>query len=152
MDWFNLVDNRLSGHIIAYIQNLILSYDLDGNNRSNEIAAEASIEWQKKTKNWGQSSSAVWCPLIWKALRLSGKSVPTNWTLIRSFDKVSNFDSLAKELAEIPGWSEYAEHILKKELREPAFANKFHNPEIGDPNNMLVERYNFIKVNNPTLF
>ena len=41
---------------------------------------------------------------------------------------------------------------LKKELREPAFANKFHNPEIGDPNNMLVERYNFIKANNPTLF
>ena len=154
MDWFNLVDNKITGHIIAYIQNLVLSYNLDKNNirRPQEIAAEASIEWQGKTNNWGSTSSSIWCPLIWKALALSGMNIPHRWICFPIKDKIDNFDALAKELSQIPGWARYAEHILNNEPREPAFANKFHNNEIGDPNYALVARYYDIKINHPELF
>ena len=76
-DIINNDDGR--SHIIAFIQNLILIYiptDLldDSENYPRIIAQDASI----MHGNVSSPQSAIWCPLIYNALKYSGHNIPVD--------------------------------------------------------------------------
>ena len=70
------------------------------------------------------SQSNVWCPLIWKALHYNGYNVNPECLKVELIDsnneilclnqntKYDLFNNFAIDLANLPGWPEYAANIL----------------------------------------
>jgi hypothetical protein len=115
----NIVNTDNNGnHIKPFIQNLILSYkprDMPEDYRYNDnsphmIAQRASL----MHGNLMGTQSAIWCPLIFNALRLSGIHTFNNWSTYNNPDleKQNIFNELSLELSRIPNWSKYAINIL----------------------------------------
>ena len=134
--WHN-VDDQESGHIDAKLQNVILLFGDD----DPDFAVKRGVAIAFMAANLNgtaigdQTQSAVWVPLIWKALLISGYDVPVSWIRYKiKTDEMSQriFNDLAIELANIKGWAEYAVAILiryhKKELLQ-AISNDFEDAE-----------------------
>ena len=130
------VDDKNSGHIKPHIQSLILYYGLFKKNidfdatmsRGGELSTnliDAIREHVKSTGAdyvWAESQSASWCPLIWKALQLSGREIKHEWTVFAQAQHL--IDDLAQQFSEMPGWAEYADYILTT-YQDPGFDNSF---------------------------
>ena len=132
------VDN-LNGHIVSYIQNLILcAYHVDNflyfyhdcgfpaniAQRLFELLSPDNLA-DNSTKSW------IWCPLIWNALNLDNtpetfknhgnQLTPEQQTYINYY---------AEKLSEFPGWRDYALNILTRQFSIAA-ANEFDDPNIN---------------------
>jgi len=101
-------------HIRPFLQNLILIYtpkctDIFDLDNPLSIATQAS-----KLHNALQGTqSAIWCPLIYNALKYAGHNIPIEWTIYHtSSDKKPLFEELSKKLAEVPLWNQYTAYIL----------------------------------------
>lgn len=102
-------------HIIPHIQNLILSYIPAGGDRFDPgspmaIAERASL----MHGNLGGTQSAIWCPLIFNALKKAGYNFWQGWTTYNDASKQAEFETLSEELSRIPGWANYALRVLQK--------------------------------------
>lgn len=137
------VDDMENGHIKSGIQNLILRFgDVNRETRQTEgevIAAKAS----KLYNDESVTQSDIWVPLIWRALNFKGYDVHPEW--FKTPDKFDNnetrkFNTLVKELANIPGWSEYAIHILTTENGKD-LKNDFFDKTIVDKSNVYYKSY-----------
>lgn len=116
------VSNLKRGHLFNKMQILILSYKAPG--EINEIGRQLCkaerigtlcvIEHSAQYK----TQSEYWCPLIMEALKLAGYDIPTNWTNTKADPIIQTY---AEELAQIPGWAEYAYKLTdtyEKELKQ----------------------------------
>ena len=110
----NIDDGK--NHIKPAIQNIILKFgniDTDfGISKAEMIAGKVSQ--LLNSTNIEKTQSDVWVPLIWKALNYSGYDIPPEWFKIdlgndEYYDK---FNKFVKELANIPGWADYAVEVL----------------------------------------
>lgn len=104
-----------NSHIRAYLQNLILIYtpkctDTYELNNPLSIATQASELYNKPN----QTQSAIWCPLIYNALKYAGHNIPDSWTKYNDMNQENQikFEELSKKLAEIPLWNQYTAYIL----------------------------------------
>ena len=116
-----------NGHIKHYIQNLILMFG--GKKISfagielykNDILVQELAEKSNNTSSGTQSF--LWVPLIWNALAQDEKikeRIPDNWIKLSS--ELNNHEMIkkaAKELFQIPNWTQYAMFLLnKKDIKE----------------------------------
>ena len=152
------------GHINSEIQNIIQHYangvkitrldDYEINNaQTKKIFTDAAVfNGQERTY------SIIFVPLIWKALQLSGYSVPNEWTLYKKADKQNQiaqdrFNDLATRLSRINGFAEYAlfcvfdyRDIAKYDSRSLGWKYILHQNDIidilfaYDPNTNLTIR------------
>lgn len=133
------VDNKNSGHIKPHIQSLILYYGLFKKNiafgdvimsQGGELSTNLISAIREHVTStgadyvWAESQSASWCPLIWKALQLSGREIKHEWTVFAQAQHL--IDDLARQFSEMPGWVEYADYILTT-YQDPGFDNSFEN-------------------------
>ena len=103
------IDNN-DGHIKPAIQNIVLKFGpINVVSKGEEIAELVS---GINTAGTGGTQSAVWVPLIWKALNYAGYDVPPEWFNNVNVTDVNMFNKLVKELSSLPGWAEYAVYVL----------------------------------------
>lgn len=120
---FANVDDVNNGHIKAPIQNIIFSYTAPGEYclsgsfgcKAYNIAIQASVIHNSMQD---ATQSAVWCPLIWKALLYSGYPVPFGWTKYNGQGDKQQLDILSQELTKIDGWDKFALVALNIDLNE----------------------------------
>jgi len=138
------VDNKTTGHIKSALQNVILKFgpiDILGFGLPEAQRIAGNVSGLNPAGTEG-TQSAVWCPLIWKALNYSGYDVPPEWFVVKlkSDKDYEKFNDLVKELARIEGWTEYALEVLTK-AGDEEFADR-DNDFDSDKVNELSERYN----------
>jgi hypothetical protein len=125
-------------HIRSYLQNLILIYTpkcttyIDDDNPLS-IATKAS-----NLHNALQGTqSAIWCPLIYNALKYAGHNIPYEWTIYNTSPKKNIiFQELSKKLAEVPLWNQYTACILMY-YKGPQFDNDFFTNGLIDKSNEI---------------
>jgi hypothetical protein len=135
----NNVDNKINGHIKSHIQSLILYYgkfkkvpELGDiiTSHGGELATNLVERIKDYVKSqgaeyvWRGTQSDSWCPIIWKALQLSGKRIKDEWT--RFVPAQHLIDEVALEFSRMPGWIDYAHYILT-DYQDPGFDNLFGN-------------------------
>ena len=130
-----------NSHIRPFLQNLILIYTpkctlyYDDDNPLSIVTQASELH----NAMHGQQS-AIWCPLIYNALKYSGHNIPDNWTIYHTnSDKQSIFQELSKKLANVPLWNQYTAYILMY-YNGPIFDNEF----MADG---LIEKSNEIRDN-----
>jgi hypothetical protein len=141
----NQIDKDKSGnptsHVKAHIQSLILYYGLFKKNidlnivtsHGGELASNLTPRIQEHVKStgsqyvWRVTQSDSWCPLIWKALQLSGKRIKDEWT--RFVPAQNLIDDLAQQFSQMLGWIDYADYILTS-YQDPGFENSFDNQKL----------------------
>lgn len=110
-------------HIKPFLQNLILSYiprEMDITDWVSMLMSPEDIPFRIANSasemhgNLLDTQSAIWCPLIYNALKLSWIPVPLNWCLYDSIDgaKQETFNLLSQQLSQVKGWNIYAKYIL----------------------------------------
>jgi hypothetical protein len=134
----NNVDNKINGHIKPHIQSLILYYGLFKKNSDlniiisygGELASNLTPRIQEHVVSadadyvWRDTQSDSWCPLIWKALQLSGKRIKDEWTIFIPAQHL--IVDLAPQFSQMRGWVDYADYILTT-YEDPGFENSFDN-------------------------
>jgi len=131
-------------HIRSYLQNLILCYSPKNTNYYDNgnpmsIATEASELHNQLTG----TQSAIWCPLIYRALKYANHNIPNEWTMYRtSFIK---FNSLSEQLSKVPFWNQYAAYILMY-YTGPQYDNDFFADGLIEKSNeirdVIYKKYN----------
>jgi len=108
------IDNYYN-HIKSAIQNIILKFgniNKSGISKAEMIARKVSL--LLNPTDIRKTQSDLWAPLIWKALNYSGYDVPPQWFKIDldNDEYYYKFNEFVKELANIPGWADYAVEVL----------------------------------------
>jgi hypothetical protein len=115
-------------HIIPELQNLILAFDATTSDLEEHVMNSFNLEQDKAIsisyqivyrinpgfEKYGHTQSAIWCPLIYRALQLAGVPVPESWTIFHAKTREDQeiFQDSAIRLSEIDGWARYALYIL----------------------------------------
>ena len=108
----NIDDNKC--HIKPALQNIILNFGIIdpefGVSQCRKIATKVSYLNPNGTS---VTQSNVWNPLIWKALNYYGYDVKPECVKVELKDSdYEIFNKFVIELANLPGWAEYAANIL----------------------------------------
>lgn len=161
--WLENIDNG-NLHIKAFVQNLVLDFGEItewGIIRGQQIAQNASEIAMKKGKiKANQTQSKVWCPLIWKAIRLyaSVKEIKLHERLEKDIDSKYNVHNdtkydylgeLVKELYQLTEikygketeWFDWAKFILQKKHNKKIEADFFDEGFIKYSKQMKKEFY-----------
>lgn len=116
-------------HIKPHLQNLILSYLPKGEDpedrMSKGLPLRLAISASEMHNKLGETQSAIWCPLIYNALKKAGVSIPESWARYANSEKLEQFEELSEYLSMVPGWKEYVMYILTEYNDDVILRNEF---------------------------